>query len=794
MRIDSLRQDARSAWRSVCHRPIATSAAMGMLALAIGITAAMFTMVDALILRPLPFPDSGQLGIIRMTGKNGGSALTRPAVITAWRDTRAFASVEAARSTEALVTTDTGEPTQKVAQVTPGIFKMLGGVQPVRGRLFNDADGRPGTDDRVLVSEDLWRTRYNGDPLLVGRTITIDSRPATVVGILPADFRFPDWNTQIWRASSFDDPRSESNQWPIVYARFASNVPRADALKLATTAGVQAGAAADMHATSDPLGADGPGEYYARAVPLLSGGVALLFLVLCANVGSLLLAGLTARRRDVSTRVALGAPRWRLARQALIESALIGAGGLAVGIALGWTLVSIARTVLPALHSLNPLNLDVRALVVTSAAGLIATLASGILPAVIGTRVDVARSLNLAGRTGTETARARVATRILLTSQIALSCVLLIGATGLVRSFINLMTADRGINTSNIMVAWVAMTDRSLRTPEAREGAARAIEEQARALPGVTHAAWSYGTPPRGAIVLGSDWIADGGSRVSLQVSQSIVGAQFFDLYGIPIVRGRSFEPSDEPNAILISERLATKLWPNADGLGRSVDLDNENARPRAHLVFRVIGIVKDTRFPTLERDEDVPQLYTQYRGAIYTPMLSLRCSGPCPDSGVVRRRLTEAAPVRLQDLDLLDDVYAAQFTRPRASAALAFAFAATALVAAASGLFSLLSYSVTRRRREFGIRSALGASPSDVRSLVWRDGLTVTVTGIGIGIVVGISVTQLLAALLYDVTVADPLSWGIVAGVLAITIAAASWAPARTAARATPVTLLRDE
>jgi len=794
MPFDSLRQDARSAFRSVRHRPAATAAAIGMLALAIGITAAMFTLVDALILRPLPFPDSGQLAILRMARKNGGSSLTQPAVLAAWRESRAFAAVEGARSAEALVSTDAGELTLKVAQVTPGIFNMLGGVQPVRGRLFDAADGRQGTDDRVLVSEDVWRSRYRGDPSLVGRTIAIDNRPATVAGILPAEFRFPDWNTQIWRASSFDDPRSQSNQWPLAYIRFASNVPRADALKLATTAAVQAGATADMSATTDPLGADGPGEYYERAMPLLSGGVVLLFLVLCANVGSLLLAGLTARRREVSTRVALGAPRWRLARQALMESALTGAGGLAAGIGLAWALVTIARSVLPALHSLNPLNLDVRALAVTSAAGLIATLASGILPALIGTRVDVARSLNLSGRTGTETARARMATRILLTAQIALSCVLLIGATGLVRSFINLMTADRGIDTSNIMVAWVAMTDPSLRTPEARQAAARAIEDQVRALPGVTHAAWSYGTPPRGAIGLGGNWTADGGSRVSLHVSQSIVGTQFFDLYGIPIVRGRSFEPSDEPNAILMSERLATALWPNADALGRSVGLDNEETSPRTHPVFRVIGIVKDTRFPTLERDEDIPQLYSQYRGAIYTPMLSLRCGGPCPASGVVRRRLTEAAPVRVQDLNLLDDVYAAQFTRPRASAALAFAFAATALIAAASGLFSLLSYSVTRRRREFGIRSALGASPSDVRSLVWRDGLTVTATGVVVGTVVGIAVTRLLAALLYDVTAADPLSWGIVAGVLAITVAAASWPPARTAARATPVTLLREE
>ena len=795
LRFDSLRQDARSAWRSLRHRPVATMAAAGILALAIGITAAMFTIVDALVLRPVPFADAQQLAVLRLTGKNGGRHTTRPPVFAAWRSTRAFASVEAARPSEAIITIGSGEVTRRVADVTPGIFNMLGGVRPVRGRVFDDNDARPGTDMRVLISEDLWRAHYLSDPALVGRTITIGSQPATVVGILPADFRFPEWNTEIWRAGNFDDPRSASNLWPTVYVRFASNVPPADALGVATNAASQSeGSTPEMWATADPLDAGGPDEYYARAIPLLSGGVALLFIVLCANVGSLLLTGLTARRREVATRLALGAPRWRLARQAFIESTIMGAGGLAAGVALGWTLVSLARAVLPALHSLNTLNLDLRALAVTSIAGLIATLASGILPAVMGTRVDVGRSLNL-GRAGAETPRARMTSRILLTSQIALSCVLLIGATVLVRSFINLVNADRGIDTSNVLVAWVVLTDPSLRTPEARDTAARAIEDQAKTLPGVTHAAWSYGTPPRGAIGLGGDWTPEGGVRVSLAVNQSIVGAEFFDLYGIPVVRGRSFAPSDPPGAVLVSERLARTLWPDVDAVGRSVGLDNEEMTPRRYQTFSVIGVVKDTHFPTLNRERDLPQIYAQYRSVIPTPMLSLRCSGPCPDFGAIRRRVAAAAPgARVQDVKLLDDVYAAQFARPRATAALAFAFALTALVAAASGLFSLLSYSVTRRRREFGIRSALGASPSDVRGLVWRDGMAVTVIGIGAGTVLGMSLAGILAALLYDVTIADPLSLGIVAGVLALTIAAASWPPARAAARATPVALLREE
>lgn len=795
MAFDSLRLDAHSAWRSLRHQPMSAAAAIGMLGLAIGITAAMFTIVDALILRPVPFSAPDELAALRMTGRNGGQSTTRPTVFVAWREARAFTAIEAARPSEAVVRTENGDLVRSITDVTPGIFTMLGNIRPVRGRMFDAADGLPGTDDRVLISEGLWRAGYRADPMLVGRTISIDNKPVTVVGILPAKFRFPEWNTELWRAASFDDPSSGPNLWPLVYVRFAPNVPRSDALKLATIVAIQAGALPDTWATSVPLGAASPDEYYARAVPLLSAGAALLFVVLCANVSSILLAGLASRRRDVATRAALGAPRWRLIRQSFIEAGAIGIGGTAAGIAIAWELVSIGRATLPPIHSLNPLNLGWRAFAVTSAAGLFATLFAGIVPGVVGTRVDPYQSLHVAGRSDTETRRARIATRVLLASQIALSCMLLIGATGLVRSFVNLMTADRGIDTRNIIVAWVAMTGRAFESPEARDAAARTLEEQARALPGVTHAAWSYGTPPRGAIGLGQDWTADGGERVSLDVTQSIVGAQFFDLYGIPIVRGRSFQASDGLDAVLVSERLAQALWPDADAVGRSVSLDNANASPRRRLTFRIIGVVRDTHFPSLKRNQDLPQLYTQYRSTIYTPMLSLRCNGPCPESGLVRRRLSEAAPgVRVQAVDLLDDVYAAQFARPRASALLAFVFAGAALIAAASGLFSLLSFSVARRRREFGIRSALGASPSAVRSLVWQDGLTVIVTGISAGTIAAVFISRFFAALFYEVTIADPLSWGIVAGVLAASIAAASWPPARSAALANPVTLLREE
>ena len=526
------------------HRPLGTASAIAMLGLAIGLTAAMFTIVDALILRPVPFPNADQVAVLHVRTKNGGPLSTRPAGLAAWRETHAFAAVEAAAARTAVVATDLGDVTRHTADVTPGIFNLLGGVKVVRGRIFDDGDGKPGADGRVLVSEELWRTRFNADPAIAGRAISLDGKPVTIIGVLSSDFRFPEWNTEIWRAVTFD-ANDTSAKSPIVYVRYSAGTPSADALKLATAAAMQAGVAREgMWAAAKPLGADGLDEYDTQAVPFLLAGVVMLFVVLCANTGSVQLASLAARRRDFATRTALGAPRSRLARQALIESGLIGAAGLATGLAAGWMLVSIARVGLPTaalMNSLNPLDLDARAFMVASATALIATLASGLVPAFVGTRVDVVRSLNAASRAGTDTPRARLATRILLVTQIAVSCMLLIGATGLMRSFVNLMTADRGIDSHNVVVAWLAMTSPSLKSPDARDNAVRAIEEDARTIPGVTHAAWSYGTPPLGAIGLGKDWTPEGGSRVSLQATQSIVGADFFALYGIPIVRGRSF-------------------------------------------------------------------------------------------------------------------------------------------------------------------------------------------------------------------------------------------------------------
>jgi ABC-type antimicrobial peptide transport system permease subunit len=296
--------------------------------------------------------------------------------------------------------------------------------------------------------------------------------------------------------------------------------------------------------------------------------------------------------------------------------------------------------------------------------------------------------------------------------------------------------------------------------------------------------------PPAGAATMQGEWTSDAPAapRVTMSVYLFSVGPEFFSFYEVPVVRGRAFQRTDASNAVLVSERFARILWPGQDPLGRTFAL---NGRGGA----QVIGVVKDIRYPSLDSRLDAPQYYSQFREVTTMAVLSLRCDLRCPDPQRVRRKLAEAAPgARVLSVQPLEAGYAREFARPRAASALAAAFAVTALIAAAAGLFSLLTHSIARRRRELGIRTALGASPADVRHLVWRDGAGVMLAGLVIGTMACLSLGRLLSSLLFDVSAADPVSWGIVAGAQAAAMAAASWHPTRVAVRAMPTRLLREE
>ncbi|MDP2319859.1 MAG: ABC transporter permease [Acidobacteriota bacterium] len=794
----------RQTLRSLRARPGFALAAVTMLGLGIGIATAMFTIVDALLLRPVPFHAPQELAFVYMGNANGGRTTVAPAVLRAWRESPAFTGAEGANADTAVIDTGGSVATRGSARVTPGLFSLLGNVRPIRGRLFDPGEGRAGSDDRVVVSEDLWRSLYGADPGIINQRVTIDNESLLVVGILPADFRFPNAETVIWRPIDYDaPPAGREADWPRAYVRFAPNLPRDEAIRLAATAAHDAdAAAAKLVPRVSPMAGLRLDDYSRRAVPLLAGAVALVFLVLCANVCSLLLSRLTDAGREFSIRAALGASQATLIRQALVESTVLGASGAVVGAGIAWAAVALARTYLPesfVLQTLNPLDLDRRALVAASVAGISATLASGLIPAWIGTRVDSGDSLRGVGRSGTDSRASSGITRALLVSEIALACTLLTAATLLVRSFANLSGVERGVDSSRVVTATMTLPPSAFPDAASRAAIAASLDQRMRDLPGVRQVVWSFGLPPSDGGFSTREWLADqGGSPgVTMTVNTYNVTADFFPMYGIPIIMGRAFQPSDAANQVIVGERFARALWGTRNPVGSTFTYARSENSPTAPppTVYEVIGLAREQALPTLEARLDRPEFYLPFGNIGGYAMMSVGCGATCPDPAQLRHALSTSHPaIRVNNVGTLDSAFAEHLARPRAAAVLAFAFAAIAVVAAAGGLFSVLSYAVGRRRREFGIRAAVGASPRQLGQVVLREGLLITFAGIAMGSIGSVALGRALSALQYGVAPSDPVSWALVIAVLVLTALAAGWRPARQAIRTDPVVLLREE
>ena len=790
--IDSWAQDLRHAARSVRRRPAEAATVVAMLAVGIGLTTAMFTLVDALILRPVPFEQPEQLANLWMRGKTGGRIAVMPAVLDGWRKSGVFAGVEAANPDVAVVESDGAFATRGIARVTPGLFAMLGGVQPIRGRLFDAADA-DADEPRVLLSADLWTTLYQSDPEIVGKRILVNSEFVIVVGILPADFRFPVWDTQIWKADSFSASRGTGTTWqlPRVFVRFTPEIPREDALRVAMTVAHAADATtASQWPQAEPLVRSD--LYNTRVVPVLAAGVLLVLAVLCANACSLLLVSLGGRQHEFAMRTALGAARSRLIRQALLEGVCVSGVAIAGGIGLTGAMLALSRGMLPEaflVRTLNPLNIDGRALVVTAIVGATATLLTAWLPAWLGTRVQTTASMRISDRSSTETREARWLTRTLLVGEIALACTLLIGATMLVRTVINMTSAERGLETAGITVANVSVLD-VVKDSGARDTIVRDMERRVQSLPGVERVSWSRGTPPNNGSFSWGDFIAEGpgGRTVNLDpVRHYAVGPQFFAMLGIELLRGRNFEPGDGIDTVIVGERFARILWPDADPVNQSFRFGKQR--------YRVIGVAREVQYPSLEARLDAPEFYVPFIDVGGSVTLNVACSAGCPNEAQIRHALLTTHPaVFIGAVRPLEAQFFEQLARPRAAAALATTFAVIAVVSAAGGLFSVLTFAVGRRRKEFGVRTALGASPAAIRRLVLRDGMWVTGVGILLGSGAAVLLAPTLASLQYEITATDPFSGVVVISLLAITALLACWRPAAQAVRADPVRLLRDD
>jgi putative ABC transport system permease protein len=793
---DRLAQDLHHALRRLRASPAMAALAVAMLAVAIGLSSAMFTVVDALIVRPAPFerPES----LVRLglgTSAEDFNTNLPPAVIRAWRGLSSFVAVHAVVQQPATFGTGEAEQTEAGARLTPGLIDELG-ARPLLGRTFQPHEGRPGEDAVALISERIWRGRFGGDPAIVGQRITLSGESVLLIGVMPESFRFPFARSRAWRPMDLDHPTGRLAQpraTAYAYARLAPAIPREYVARTAADAAHAADPATARRIVVMRSIADGQLDTYtAGTVRVLGAGVGLVFLVLCVNVTNLMLARLAARQREYTLCSALGASRGRLLRQALCEQVLIGAVAGVLGLAIAAALVSAARTGLPASiveRSLNPLDLDLRAALAAALLSTLAVVIAGLLPAFIATRRTTPGPLHDLSRTASSDRRARRLATVLVVAELALAVALSAAAGVQLRSFVNLLHTDPGIDADRLVTVAVSLpADRF--AGERRHEVADTVRASLRGLPGIEGATLSVGVPPAAGSLYFYDVTSDvaGARPVRLVMNSYTVAPEFFSVYGIRLVEGRAFEPGEAADAVMVSQTLARTLWPTTSAAGRTMRFSDGR-------LFRVVGVTREIRNSLLDPRDDEPELYEPLRASVSRMSVTVRCAAVCPPLEALQTQLRAAAPAGVVGAaKRVRDDYATTLERPRAGAIVAVTFAAIALLAVGAGLFAVLTRLALQRRREFGIRLALGATPTDLRRRVYMGSLAIAAAGVAAGAILAWGIGRVLASIQYQARTDDPIIWLVV--ILAVGIAAglAAWRPAREAMRIDPLALLRDE
>jgi len=705
----------------------------------------------------------------------------------AWRNLEILGTVEGAAVKRSLAATDAGDAAVSVAHVSPGLFTLLGGIKPLSGRLFSATD----TSGQVLISETFWQTMYARRADVVGQTIRIEQETLEIVGVLPATFRFPERNTSIWRGTDFTDPKVAV--LPNVYLRLPTDGRRTGALAAATSAArdVAPQYSEDWHAEAEPL-ADYFGDtYYRRAVPLLAAGVGLLCIVLATNAASLTLLSVLGRRREMAISRALGASRRRMLMDFATETLLICLGSVVGGLVVSFWLVEICRTTLEAtslMRGLSTVELGSRSVYMAIASGGAASAMIGLsvwMAARLGGQQEDVLSLRASGAIGGGGRTATSARKVLVLAQVSLVIFLGFSALVLMRSFLTLSTIEPGFDPSGMQVAYIRFPAATFPTEGLRLQAIRRLRDEAESIPGVSGATWSYGTPPGGGITDSGLWRPLDSNSASKEFSahRFFVDPEFFSVYDLKIVAGRTFLDSDPPGSTVISERLASTLWPGQNAVGRRFQFEGAEQA--------VIGVVREIRWPTLGELKDLPQYYQ--RLAFSASMLTVACTGPCPSEAVLRRRLDSAARgATIGSIHQPAALYRQELAKPAAMATFGLWVSVVAVGAGGAGLFSLLAQFVAVRRREFAIRACLGAPRSAIRSLVWRQAIWIVVPGLLLG---GIGAQWASRALSGLVTPDGAMTglWVGISAVVALLVTGAAWLPLRAASRIAPIELLRE-
>lgn len=789
---ERLVQDVRYGARALRRTPAFTTVAVLTLALAIGANSAVFTVVNSVWLRPLPFPESDRLFVASYLPEHLPYEMSPTIPDRYWlayrTEQRSFEHVTA-YNRAAFSMSGVGDATRIIGASVDGNFFAVLRVAPMIGRSFSAAEVRAG--NVVVLGEQLWRERFSSDPHILGRSVLLDGNPHTVVGVMRAGFSFPG-RAALWKPL---DVRIDGRNW------FLLNVLgrlRAEA----TPAQARSELASIMRRL--PRGPGGEGSSVADILPLkdrvvgkavttlavFSGAVAFVLLIACVNVANLLLIRAATRRREMAVRVALGASRARIARQLLTESVLVGALGGVLGIALAHVGVRMLVAIAPPdrIPRLEEVHVDLSVLAFTLAVSLLTALFFGIAPALHGSRRAPAEAMAHSTRmVGGGQARLR---SLLVIGEIAFALVLLTGAGLMIKSFLRLRGADKGYDASNVMTMVVDLPAARYPDPPRQRVFHNRVLEELLHIPGVRRGA-AVSFRPMGSVGMMGDFAVEGTTPFprGYSVDKMLVSPGYFGSMGIRVLEGRDFAAGDDasaPGAVIVSESIARRIWPGESAVGKRVSMDIEHPTPSSWI--SVVGVVNDVvqdRSMTKRSTMYFPYLQSDWSFILGHMTYVVRTEPSADVAPALRTALREVdASVPAQSVMSMDDALLDIASEPVFQTRVLAVFAALAMLLAAIGTYGVLAYDVTERSREIALRLALGAQPSDVIALVMRRTAMLALSGATIGLAGAVAVTRVLATSLYDVTPTDPVTTMVVVVAILAVALLAGYAPARRASR----------
>ncbi|HEX8174889.1 MAG TPA: ABC transporter permease [Pyrinomonadaceae bacterium] len=802
-------QDLRYGFRMLTKNPGFTIVAVLAIALGIGANTTMFSTVNALILRPFSFDNQDRLIMIwertQDTGVKRGSVA--PGNFADWRDqSRSFEEIAAVHKRAFNLTE--GDQPERVsgARVSPRFFAALN-VRAARGRVFTDEEGQTGHEQVALIKESLWERRYASDPNVVGRQIMVDGRSFTVVGILPKEFNFPVNGSEIWTPLAFDakEQGQRASRYLEVIARLKPGVSREQAQ--AEIESIAERAAQQFPDTNTGRSAfiEGLNESYTRGsriyLNVLMGAVVFVLLIACANVANLLLVRSTSRQKEIAVRMALGGSRWRLIRQLLTESILLALVGGGLGLLFSvWGIEFIKGGIPPGFTQYIPgwekMRLDTPVMLFTLVVTILTGAVFGLAPALQATRLNLNESLKESGK-GTSGGASRNRLRsLLVVSEVALSLVLLVGAGLMIRSFVQLIRSDLGINASNVLTMELSIPRVKYPEEQQRVNFYQELVGRVRSLPGVTQAA-AANFVPMGRSSSSVNFRVDG-QPVPLKGKEPladyrVVTPDYFEAIGTPLRQGRVFTEQDKkgsPLVVVISEQLARRYFPAGDALGKRLVISEEEGP------LEIVGIAADMKNEDLDEEPEV----TAYRPFMQEPWWSMALvvrtnAEPTQLAQSIRNEVRSIDPEQpVYNIKTMEQVVDESISAKRLAMVMLGFFAFGALLLAAIGIYAVMSYSVTSRSHEIGIRMALGAQPGDILRLIIRQGLMLTLIGVCLGLAGAFALTRAMTEILYGVEATDPLTFGGISLLLSLVAFAACYIPARRATRVDPMIALRYE